>query len=209
MNDPTRRHHLVTLAGLSLLMTVIPACERQVEKPQPQQPALTWKALSQQDIAEKHQPQSDLATRAQQELSKQLIGELMAAMKDGGPPNAITVCSERASAIAGEVSQNLNVRIGRTSFKLRSPNNAPREWAQGAVDQRADSPVSYADAQGNFATLRPIRLAGLCLACHGAADQLAPGVTEALASRYPDDQATGFADGDLRGWFWIEVPPQN
>jgi hypothetical protein len=28
----------------------------------------------------------------------------------------------------------------------------------------------------------------------------------ALAARYPDDRATGFAPGDLRGWFWVEVP---
>jgi len=28
-----------------------------------------------------------------------------------------------------------------------------------------------------------------------------------LAAKYPMDQATGFKEGDLRGWFWIEVPP--
>ena len=25
---------------------------------------------------------------------------------------------------------------------------------------------------------------------------------DALAALYPDDEATGFAEGDLRGWFW-------
>ena len=23
----------------------------------------------------------------------------------------------------------------------------------------------------------------------------------------PEDEAVGFAEGDLRGWFWVEVPP--
>jgi hypothetical protein len=31
-------------------------------------------------------------------------------------------------------------------------------------------------------------------------------VKQTLAKEYPDDQATGFEEGDLRGWFWIEVP---
>ncbi len=36
--------------------------------------------------------------------------------------------------------------------------------------------------------------------------KLDPAVKEVLASGYPRDEATGFAEGDLRGWFWIEVP---
>jgi hypothetical protein len=28
----------------------------------------------------------------------------------------------------------------------------------------------------------------------------------ALAGAYPQDRATGFAPGDLRGWMWAEVP---
>jgi hypothetical protein len=37
----------------------------------------------------------------------------------------------------------------------------------------------------------------MCLQCHGEA--LAPEVTQALAARYPDDRATGFREGQLRG----------
>ncbi len=35
---------------------------------------------------------------------------------------------------------------------------------------------------------------------------LAEGVGERLAELYPDDRATGFAPGELRGWFWMKVP---
>jgi hypothetical protein len=31
-------------------------------------------------------------------------------------------------------------------------------------------------------------------------------VREELAERYPADRATGFKVGDIRGWFWVEVP---
>ncbi|MEM1451902.1 MAG: hypothetical protein AAF726_11860 [Planctomycetota bacterium] len=32
------------------------------------------------------------------------------------------------------------------------------------------------------------------------------GVGKALARAYPDDLATGYTEGDVRGWFWVEVP---
>ena len=35
---------------------------------------------------------------------------------------------------------------------------------------------------------------------------LAGEVKNELASLYPNDQATGFKEGDLRGWFWVNVP---
>ena len=34
---------------------------------------------------------------------------------------------------------------------------------------------------------------------------IAADVLDALKKNYPDDQATGFEEGDLRGWFWVEV----
>ena len=44
-----------------------------------------------------------------------------------------------------------------------------------------------------------------CLACHGAPEQIPAEVAAILAERYPDDQATGYAVGDLRGALWAEV----
>ena len=62
---------------------------------------------------------------------------------------------------------------------------------------------------GELGAFLPIKLAAPCLACHGPADDLDEDVRSALAESYPDDQATGFAEGDLRGWFWIEVPSEG
>ena len=44
----------------------------------------------------------------------------------------------------------------------------------------------------------------LCTTCHG--ESISPGIASAIAERYPDDEATGFAVGDLRGVFWVEFP---
>ena len=45
----------------------------------------------------------------------------------------------------------------------------------------------------------------MCVTCHGAKESFSPALIGALAERYPSDQAVGFAEGDLRGWFWAEL----
>jgi hypothetical protein len=116
------------------------------------------------------------------------------------------VCSLRAPQIAQHVGKEHGVEIGRTSWKLRSPANTPPVWARLLVDARTEEPRVLADRSGRLGSLTPIYLGDVCLQCHGRSGDLAPGVAGSLARFYPDDQATGFEDGDLRGWFWVEVP---
>ncbi|MFN7177274.1 MAG: DUF3365 domain-containing protein, partial [Thermaurantiacus sp.] len=51
--------------------------------------------------------------------------------------------------------------------------------------------------------MRAIPTAPQCLACHGPEEAIAPAVRAAIAERYPDDRATGFRAGELRGAFSI------
>ena len=60
-------------------------------------------------------------------------------------------------------------------------------------------------ADGALGYVEPIRIEALCLNCHG--ETLTEPVQARLAELYPEDRATGFADGDLRGLFWAVVPP--
>ena len=151
---------------------------------------------------------AEAATKAlQQRLSRRLLEE----MADG--PNAVKVCREEAPAIAADVSAMQGLSVGRTSHRLRNPANAPRPWAAPFVAAAAGKPAAEVkavavDLGDRVGYLRPIGLAGGCLKCHGPAEGLSPGVKAALASGYPRDQATGFAEGDLRGWFWAEVAKQ-
>ena len=55
--------------------------------------------------------------------------------------------------------------------------------------------------------MKAIPTGGLCLQCHG--EVLDPAVAGKIAELYPDDQATGFIDGDLRGVFWVEYPTRK
>ena len=148
------------------------------------------------------------ATGARDALFASLFAELSAAMREGGPVNAIGVCAERAPAIAETVSAERGVKIGRTAHRTRNPDNTPPIWAELILDDLPTQPVYLADRSGRLGAILPIMTASACTQCHGEADALAPGVAGALAERYPHDRATGFAEGDLRGWFWVEVPAE-
>ena len=54
--------------------------------------------------------------------------------------------------------------------------------------------------------LRPIAERPMCAGCHGPIDKISPGVLQVLADRYPTDRAVGFREGEIRGWFWVEMP---
>ena len=133
----------------------------------------------------------------------------MEVMQAEGPVAAIGVCSQEAVTIAEAVGKEHGVEIGRTSFKLRNPANAPRDWVKPLVDKRVDTPQQVQLENGNLGALFPIRLNVKCLMCHGGPDDILDDVKPELAKRYPQDQATGFKQRDLRGWFWVEVPPEK
>ncbi len=62
---------------------------------------------------------------------------------------------------------------------------------------------------GSLGVTLPITFAANCLDCHGSPDTINPVVKAALAAKYPKDQATGFKEGDIRGWFRVQVPPPS
>ena len=66
-----------------------------------------------------------------------------------------------------------------------------------------DAHLTVELAGGGLGYVEPIRIKPPCLACHGAS--LAPATADELAERYPEDQATGYKLGELRGLFWAEV----
>lgn len=147
-----------------------------------------------------------LAFAAKDALFKRLSSRLLEAMGSGGPAAAIEVCSREATKIAARVGEEYDVKIGRTSFKLRNAQNAPPEWVKPFVESRPTDPQFVELPEQHTGAIFPITLKVQCLACHGPKVQIAEDVRVQLAKLYPNDQATGFNEGDLRGWFWVEVP---
>jgi hypothetical protein len=143
-----------------------------------------------------------------------LKAELTSAMKAGGPLNAIEVCNERAPAIAANVSLEKGMNLSRVSLRNRNPDNSPNDW-QSAVLQEFETrqaagedtgtlswqEVAESSGQREFRFMKAIPTAPLCLGCHG--ESIAPSVADKIAELYPDDRATGFQEGDIRGAFVV------
>jgi Protein of unknown function (DUF3365) len=146
-------------------------------------------------------------------LVSELKAELTQAMQHGGPVAAIEVCRSRAPAIAANLSASSGAQVGRTALRVRNPANAPDAFERAVLDQfagelarsksPADAPPPTAKLELHSAAgverryLRAIVMQPLCATCHGTA--LAPEVEAAIRQQYPDDAATGFEPGQLRG----------
>ena len=143
-----------------------------------------------------------------------LKSELTAAIQDGGPLNAIEVCNTRAIAIREQVSGDQGMQLSRVSLRTRNPDNAPLDW-QKAVLESFDrfrkmgldvnamdwSNVVTVDGHPQFRYMKAIPTGGMCLMCHG--QDIAPEVSAKLNELYPEDQATGYSEGEIRGAFVV------
>lgn len=143
---------------------------------------------------------------AKQRLQGFQLG-LKQALKSGlaeGPVAAIERCQIQAPAIAeGAASDGWSA--GRSSDRLRNPNNQAPKWLAPVLADYMANPEQAARVveldDGAKAYVAPIRMQGMCLGCHG--EQLSPEVSAELQQRYPDDHATGYQLGDFRGLFWL------
>lgn len=140
--------------------------------------------------------------------------ELVAAMKSGGPVHAISVCKDKAPAIAKSLSQSSGWDVKRVSLKNRSPIAEPDAWETKVLNQfeqqRAEgmkpgkieySEVVEENGQKTFRYMKAIAIGKgqPCLHCHGT--NLNEGVQKKLQALYPNDKATGYTIGQIRGAF--------
>jgi hypothetical protein len=140
-------------------------------------------------------------------LKKELRSALIGALKEGGPERAIEVCRLRAPEIERLTSSGDAV-LGRTSHRLRNPDNAPEPWMSVFLEEYLSSPGDNEPravrlASGEIGYVEPIRMKGICMQCHG--DRIKPDVRNRLRALYPEDEATGFKKGELRGMFWVKL----
>jgi hypothetical protein len=165
-----------------------------------------WSLVAEDTLNPTQQLQQKIAVAAREALFERLMKRLAAVVETEGPAAAIAVCQSEAPTIAQAVGHEKNVRIGRTSDKLRNSKNQPPEWAVSVLKDRPTQAVFLTHPDGRFAALLPVRLKAQCLTCHGPIESIPMDVRQALLQRYPEDRAIGYAEGDLRGWFWVEVP---
>lgn len=151
------------------------------------------------------------AKAAVQALGGALKAELEAAMKTGGPVAALSVCRIKAPELAKAISAEQGMAVKRVSLKNRNPvMGAANEWQTNVLNDfetrkaAGEDPATLAYAEvvdHEFRFMKAIPTAAVCLGCHGT--NLSPALTAKLTELYPQDQAVGYKEGDLRGAFVV------
>jgi len=145
-----------------------------------------------------------------------LSTNLMRAIHEQGITNALAYCSERAYPLTALVADTNQVRLQRVTHRPRNPSNDVRSTELAVLREfqlalgRGEKPRPLVRAGTNDYVVfyAPIVLTNpLCLQCHGAVGtDIQPATAALLARLYPQDQATGFKLGELRGMWRMEMP---
>ena len=163
----------------------------------------------------------DQARAAADALLQRLVGRLNQEYQQGGAGRGVQVCAQVAQTLTREVAREQGVQMRRVSLKNRNPRNAPDAWERQILqrwerDLQAGKPIGevgeWRTQQGQrvYRYMRPIMLAmPLCLECHGDPQNIKPEVRRLIRQNYPNDKATGYKLGDLRGAFSITIAPKE
>lgn len=142
-----------------------------------------------------------------QQFVGQLKPQLQQAIAEGGPGQATAVCANIAPALMDELSASSGWSVRRVSLQPRNRERAiPDAWEREVLDRFSAEQAAGASVQtlnygrkidGQYRYMQAQGVEPLCLMCHGT--ELAEPVKQALAEYYPEDSATGYGLGEVRG----------
>lgn len=146
--------------------------------------------------------------------TKQALGsKLLASIQEYGPAGAVDFCHIQALPITDSMSTKYGARIKRVSDRPRNPANMANaaelayiEALKAAKAQGEELPPLVTPIGGAVRAYYAIETNDMCLKCHGRKDSdIAPDTWKVIADRYPNDQATGYGTGEVRGLFVVEM----
>lgn len=152
-------------------------------------------------------------------VAQGLAQRLQAQLKEKGAVGAVDFCSRTALVLTDSlIADKPGVSVKRTSTRIRNPRNEPDQheqialaWFDSARSAGGALPSAFIQAVGpdEMRFYRPLMIAPFCTQCHGSSEQLDPRVRQILEERYPNDRATGYQEGDLRGVIRVSLPRSN
>jgi hypothetical protein len=167
--------------------------------------------LSAADPARAAEPLAE-ARQLAAELPHALLGRLQEQIAQGGPEGAVSACQVMAPKMARDASERTGWAIRRVSLKPRNPRAEPDEWERAALldfDRRAAAgqdpktlehhEVLMAGASRELRYIKALPVQPMCLACHGDPSGFGEGLAARLREVYPQDRATGYRVGEIRG----------
>jgi hypothetical protein len=157
------------------------------------------------------------ARKVSNQLAEKVRGLLLQEIGKGGFSSAVRVCSELAQEMTLQLNAQTGHDVRRVSLKYRNPKNVPDAYEQrkleefNILNQKKELSNEYSEiveerGKKYLRYLRPLIVSPLCITCHGPKENIPQEVKAILAERYPDDRATGFRVGDVRGAITVKIP---
>lgn len=145
-------------------------------------------------------------------LVQRLGGELKAQMQNNGAIGALHFCSQNALSLTEQVAKETHTSLKRVSTNERNPLNKAtadeaallKKWSDLLKNNQPLPPSAIVNLSPNTAVYyKPIVINNeACLKCHGNVEgELA----KAIKAAYPEDKATGYKMGDLRGMIAVTI----
>jgi hypothetical protein len=150
----------------------------------------------------------------------QVVNAMQEAVAAQGVAGAIPVCKVQAPALIEQKRAETGWDIRRVSLRTRNAARAtPDLWearqladfniraAQGEKPETLEKgEIVSVDGKPVFRYIKALPVGEVCLKCHGPVEGMAAGLSAKLAESYPQDQATGYAKGQIRGALTVKRP---
>jgi hypothetical protein len=202
----------ITFCLASLLSLFLVACSPDsTEQPAPVPPVPTGPLMPAQQAAAIVEGKTIV-----EEAFSLLSSNLQSAIASGGVTNALPYCSLAASPLTASIAERHGVTLQRVSHKPRNPGaraDAVEQHVLGRFEAQLAigvplEPLATNVIVGQATFFAPIVLNNeLCLNCHGVPGQdIQPETLAVIRELYPQDEATGFRLGELRGAWRVDMP---
>lgn len=207
--------HFLTV--ITLLSTILIGCrpDKPVDRSaiKEEMASREIKRVSDAEIMSKGEELAKAALEITQQTFQQ---ELMQAVKTEGVPGAINYCNLNAMEIVKKLEDSLEISIKRVTNKTRNPADSltgveKEIWEAYSYDPTKASAQIQEFSETELIFTKPILIgSGLCLNCHGQiGNEITTENYSLIHQLYPDDQATGYQLGDLRGMWRLIIPKKT
>lgn len=139
-----------------------------------------------------------------------LMNNLLTAINEDDTAGALRFCNAKAIALTDSMGTTLQAKVRRVSDKNRNPKNEANELelayidlAKSQINSNGGAKPQLLEDGDKMLAYYPIMINGMCLQCHGSKNtDIAEKTLKEINIRYPNDKATGYVSGDLRG-IWV------
>jgi len=140
-----------------------------------------------------------------------LLSNVGKQIQKNGTVGAVDFCSEKAIFLTDSVSNEFSTKIQRLTDKNRNPQNAiksetdKKAWEEFRNNPKNKHLVLQENSSVHYYRSIPIGMP-TCLMCHGNKQtDISPETMEIIHRKYPQDKATDYKMGNLRGMWKIQL----